>query len=90
MASAWELAIKVSTGKLTLAQPLPLFLPDQLQRNTLQLLPITLPHILHVATLPFHHRDPFDRLLIAQSLIEPIPIISADAVFDGYGVQRLW
>ncbi|HZP82649.1 MAG TPA: type II toxin-antitoxin system VapC family toxin [Chthonomonadaceae bacterium] len=90
MASAWELVIKVSIGKLILAHPVDLFLPDQLQRNNIQLLPIALPHTLRVAVLPFHHKDPFDRMLIAQSLVETMPLVSADAVLDAYGVRRLW
>jgi PIN domain nuclease of toxin-antitoxin system len=90
VASAWEIAIKVSIGKLTLSQPFTLFLPDQLRRNDIELLPVTLPHIQHIATLPFHHKDPFDRMIIAQSLVEKIPLISIDAVFDAYSVQRLW
>lgn len=88
--SVWEMAIKVSIGKLPLSHPLDVFIPDQLQRNGIQLLPVRLPHALHVATLPFHHRDPFDRLLIAQSLVEPMPIVSADVMFDRYNVIRLW
>jgi len=80
----------VSLGKLTLAQPIELFLPDQLQRSGIQTLPASLPHTLKVATLPFHHRDPFDRLLIAQSLVEGMPVISIDAVLDLYGITRLW
>ena len=88
--SVWEMAIKVSIGKLPLSQPLDVFIPDQLQRNGIQLLPARLPHVLHVATLPFHHRDPFDRLLAAQSLVEPMPVVSADALFDPYGVVRIW
>lgn len=90
LASVWELAIKVGIGKLTLTQPIELFVPDQLTRNNMQTLPILMSHALHVANLPLHHRDPFDRLIIAQSLLEAIPIISVDAVFDSYGVHRLW
>jgi|SRR5579871_268568 len=90
VASVWEMAIKTSTGKLALAQPVDIFVPDQLQRNDLSLLPIDLPHTLRVASLPFHHKDPFDRLLIAQSLVEALPIISVDSIFDLYGVVRLW
>jgi PIN domain nuclease of toxin-antitoxin system len=90
VASVWEMAIKVSVGKLTLHQPFDILLTDQLQRNGIELLPITLPHLFQVATLPFPHRDPFDRLLIAQSLVEKMPCVSADAVFDNYGVTRLW
>ena len=58
--------------------------------NSVQMLPITLAHVAQVSTLPFHHRDPFDRILVAQSLVEGIPIVSADAAFDAYGVARLW
>ena len=69
IASIWEMAIKVSIGKLTIAQPLDLFLPSQLQQNSIALLEINLRHVLAVNNLPFHHRDPFDRLLAAQALI---------------------
>lgn len=90
VASVWEMAIKVSLGRLQLSQPFELFIPHQLLLNNITLLDITLSHTLQVATLPFHHRDPFDRLLIAQGLVEGIPIISADGIFDMYGVSRLW
>lgn len=88
--SVWEMAIKVSLGKLDLSQPFDLFIPNQLLLNDITLLDITLSHTLRVATLSFHHRDPFDRLLIAQSLVEAMPLISIDSVFDAYGVNRLW
>jgi len=58
--------------------------------NEVQILPIGLAHLGNVATLPFHHRDPFDRLLIAQAMVEKVPIVSADAVFDRYGIDREW
>ncbi|MCW5851760.1 MAG: type II toxin-antitoxin system VapC family toxin [Anaerolineae bacterium] len=90
LASVWEMAIKVSLGKLHLSQPFDLFIPNQVLLNDITLLDITVSHTLLVATLPFHHRDPFDRLLIAQSLVESWSIISADSVFDAYGVNRLW
>ena len=90
MASIWEIAIKVSVGKLPLAQPLDVFLPTQLHLHQPHLLAITLDHLDRVAVLPFHHRDPFDRFLIAQSLVETLPIVSRDPHFDPYGVQRLW
>ena len=90
VASTWELAIKVSLGKLDMPKPLGRFLRQQLERNTISLLPIELNHAVRVATLPFHHRDPFDRLLVAQSLEEHLPILSADTALDGYEVQRLW
>lgn len=67
MASLWEIAIKVSLGKLTLGGAFATFIPDQLTLNAFGLLPIELAHVTAVAALPFHHRDPFDRLLIAQA-----------------------
>lgn len=90
IASVWEMAIKVSLSKLDLSQPFDLFIPNQLLLNDITLLDITVSHTLCVATLPFHHRDPFDRLLIAQSLVEGMPVIGIDSVFDAYGVNRLW
>jgi PIN domain nuclease of toxin-antitoxin system len=80
IASVWEMAIKVSLGKLDVSQPFDLFIPNQLLLNDITLLDITVSHSLRVATLPFHHRDPFDRLLIAQSLVEAMPVISNDSV----------
>ena len=90
VASPWEVGIKVSVGKLTLGRQIDTFFEDRMGRSGIALLHITLAHIAKISTLPFHHRDPFDRMLIAQSLVEGIPIISADAVFDTYGVVRLW
>ena len=87
MGNGW---LKVSLGKLTLSQPFDLFIPNQLLLNDITLLDITVSHTLRVAALPFHHRDPFDRLLIAQSLVEDMPLISVDGVLDAYGVNRLW
>jgi PIN domain nuclease of toxin-antitoxin system len=89
-ASIWEIAIKVGTGKLSLAKPLDQFLSQHLDGYEMEVLPIERRHSLHVAVLPFHHRDPFDRMLAAQSLIESLPLISADPIFDAYGVTRLW
>jgi len=90
MASIWEMAIKISIGKLNIAQPFEQFIPHQLQINGFEMFEIKFDHITKVIHLPFHHRDPFDRLLIAQSLVDQIPIVSADSVFDAYSVQRLW
>jgi PIN domain nuclease of toxin-antitoxin system len=90
MASIWEMAIKVSLGKLQTSQPFELFLPSQLITNNFSVLDIAISHALRVASLPFHHRDPFDRLLIAQSLVENWPIIGTDSQFDAYGVTRIW
>ncbi len=90
MASLWEMAIKVNIGKLTLTRPLADFLTDRLDGNGFEILPIERMHVLRVETLPLHHRDPFDRLLIAQSLMDVMPLVSADAMFDAYSVSRRW
>lgn len=88
--SLWEMAIKISLGKLSVSQPFEIFIPEQLTANDMTLLPIAVEHTVALITLPFHHRDPFDRLLIAQSLVTSMPIVGADTAFDAYGVQRLW
>lgn len=90
IASTWEIAIKQSIGKIAFAQSLATFLTEQLVINDVGVLGITLAHVYHTAGLPFHHRDPFDRMILAQSLVEGIPIVSVDSVFDAYGVTRLW
>lgn len=90
VASVWEMAIKSSLGKLSFNLPLLTFVEQQIQENSIDLLSIQMPHLAIVATLPLHHRDPFDRLLIAQAITEGIPIISADVAFDAYSIRRLW
>ena len=90
IASCWEVAIKAGLGKLQLGAPSRAFLHKEIARNNFELLAITLDHVTLVETLPPHHKDPFDRLLIAQVMIDGLPIVSADAVFDHYGIQRLW
>jgi PIN domain nuclease of toxin-antitoxin system len=90
LAGIWEMAIKISLGKLSIAQPFEQFIPHQLQINGFDTLEIKFDHLAKVSHLPLHHRDPFDRLLIAQSLVEQIPVISIDSVFDSYSIQRLW
>jgi PIN domain nuclease of toxin-antitoxin system len=90
MATCWEIAIKVGIRKLDLGEPAAIFLPRELASNHFDLLEIQLGHATFVESLPRHHGDPFDRLLIAQAMIESIPIISRDAVFDRYGVRRFW
>lgn len=89
-ASLWEMAIKISLGRLELAQPFETFIPHQLSLNRIGLLGITISHTAKVATLPFHHRDPFDRLLVVQAQIEQMSLVSSDAAFDTYGITRLW
>jgi len=90
LASVWEMQIKRQLGKLSLNLPLPELIASQQQTNGLQLLPIELNHIFMLENLPQFHRDPFDRLLIAQAVTEQIPVLSIDTVFDHYPVQRLW
>jgi PIN domain nuclease of toxin-antitoxin system len=90
IASCWELAIKLSLGKLRLTQRLERFIPEQLTRNGFVLLGVELRHVLRVADLPFHHRDPFDRVLVAQALQDQLAIVSADRVFRKYGVTVVW
>lgn len=90
LASCWEVALKVSLGKLRLDRPVVQFFAEQLQACGVSLLPIEFRHAMRVATLPFHHRDPFDRLLAAQALEERLAIVSADAVLEQYGVERIW
>jgi PIN domain nuclease of toxin-antitoxin system len=90
IASLWEIAIKLRLGKLTVAVPIEVLMTQQFTQNDIELLPITVAPLLVVSTLPLHHRDPFDRLLIAQAMVEQMPIVSADPAFDAYPVQRLW
>lgn len=90
IASLWEIAIKTSLGKLTLPDTYDKFIPQQLTLNEIEVLPISVAHLALIATLPFHHRDPFDRLLIAQAILEQISIVSVDVVFDSYTVNRIW
>ena len=89
-ASLWEMAIKVSLEKLTLSEPFETLIPEQLALNGVEILGITVAHTTQIANLPFHHRDPFDRLIIAQALEEQMPVISVDGAFDEYGVTRIW
>ena len=90
VASCWEIAIKVGLRKLNLGEPAATFVPRELTANKIDLLDIELIHATFVETLPHYHRDPFDRLLAAQALIEKMQLVSADPVFDHYGVTRLW
>jgi PIN domain nuclease of toxin-antitoxin system len=89
-ASAWEIAIKARLGRLTISEPIATFVPAQLAENAIEGLPIGLSHALHVHSLPDHHRDPFDRMLIAQSQIENLPILTGDAWIARYPVETVW
>jgi len=86
-ASLWEIAIKVSLGKLDLLQSFEELITTQIESNAINLLPIEIKHLSTFIKLPFHHRDPFDRLIIAQGVTEGIPVISGDSVFQKYNVE---
>jgi PIN domain nuclease of toxin-antitoxin system len=90
IASLWEISIKLSIGQLTLKERLEKLVDKQISINRIQLLAITHLHTFAVQKLPFHHRDPFDRLLVAQATLEKFPIISSDLAFDSYRVARIW
>jgi len=90
IASVWELAIKHSLGRLRLTPNFAKFMTTQTRYNRIELWSVDFAHVLRAAELPFHNRDPFDRLLACQCLVEIWPIVSADAVFDAYGVERVW
>ncbi len=90
IASIWETAIKISIGKMSLSAPFDVLFPHQLQINGFELLPVKVEHTSVITTLPFHHRDPFDRLLIAQAIEEKMTLLSVDSHFDNYGITRLW
>ncbi|TCS73463.1 PIN domain nuclease of toxin-antitoxin system [Sulfuritortus calidifontis] len=89
-ATAWELALKTSIGRLELTEPAATFLEREVQANGFAFLPIQLMHIAIVERLPVQHRDPFDRMLVAQALAEALPFVSADQSLDIYGINRLW
>ncbi|MGY0195663.1 type II toxin-antitoxin system VapC family toxin [Leptothrix sp. BB-4] len=90
VASCWEMAIKISLGKLQLSSRLDRFLPEQLAANQFRLHPIDLRHTLRVAQLPWHHRDPFDRLMLAQCAEDGLILVSADTTLQAYGLDVLW
>ncbi|HEY3230232.1 MAG TPA: type II toxin-antitoxin system VapC family toxin [Roseiflexaceae bacterium] len=89
-ASGWEIAIKAQLGKLQLPDNLERYIADQLSLNGFESLPIQLRHALHVYTLPDLHRDPFDRILVAQSQLEQLPILTVDPQIARYGVDVIW
>jgi PIN domain nuclease of toxin-antitoxin system len=90
VASVWEILIKVQAGKLPLPEPAGPYLVKKLAKDRIEVLPITLNHVLKTESLPLHHRDPFDRMLIAQSIEEGWPIITADPQFARYPVNVIW
>ena len=90
VASLWEILIKVQAGKLPLPEPAGPYLVRKLSQNRIEVLPITLDHVLKTESLPFHHRDPFDRMIIAQGIEEKRPIVTADPLFGRYPVDVIW
>lgn len=88
--SLWEMQIKIQLGKLTLRDDLELMLKIQQEQNNISLISVTLPHILELKTLPLHYKDPFDRILIAQSKVENATLISRDSVFKNYECSLIW
>lgn len=89
-ASFWEIAIKVSIGKYSLTVPFEAFWRRGIEDNDFQILPVEICHAAIVASLPFHDKDPFDRLLAAQAIAHDLNLVSVDAIFDAYGVRRIW
>ena len=90
IASFWEILIKVQSGKLNLPRPAGPYLISRLAENRIKTLPISIDHLLALDRLPTHHRDPFDRMLIAQSVLDSIPLVTNERIFDRYGVKRIW
>jgi PIN domain nuclease of toxin-antitoxin system len=89
IASLWEIAIKISLGKLELRTPFT-EIRNQIRVNSFQILPVSFEDTLAVSTLPFHHRDPFDRILIAQAVNNNLQILTKDAAFENYDVSIVW
>ena len=90
LTTVWEMGIKQSKGKLTLAVPLQQYIQDKLTLEDYEILPITLKQLAKITTLPFYHNDPFDRLLIAQAMTEQIPLLSKDTAFEPYEIEVIW
>ncbi|BAY74341.1 PilT domain-containing protein [Nostoc linckia NIES-25] len=90
VASVWEMGIKVAIGKLPLADPLDSYISSRMTLLAMRSLEITASHAIQAAKLPLHHRDPFDRMLIAQAQIEEMTLVSADSMFNQYNISLLW
>jgi PIN domain nuclease of toxin-antitoxin system len=88
--SLLEIALKVRLGKLTLSASFGVLFPTQLTLNQINMLPIEARHVEPLTTFPLHHKDPFDRLIAATGLVEGLTLVSADTIFDAYGLTRLW
>ena len=90
VASLWEIVIKAQLGRVSLPRPTGPYILSKLALNGVRLLPVTADHVLRVESLPDHHNDPFDRMLIAQSLHEKLPVLTADREFRDYPVEVIW
>lgn len=90
VASLWEMALKIKLGKLQMPDPFDTYILKQIQINRMEILPIHAPHVFETMNLPPHHRDPFDRLLIAQARKEDLMLISQDQAFNSYDVKVYW
>jgi PIN domain nuclease of toxin-antitoxin system len=88
--SLWEICIKKSLGKISLKTNWLQTIEDEMKANVIQWLPIEIQHCAEVAELPFHHRDPFDRLLIAQAMVEDMRLLSRDKQLSAYNIERIW
>lgn len=89
-ASCWEMMIKAKIGRLAFHEPPEKFIPEQMNQNKLIGLPVQIVHALHLHRLPEHHKDPFDRMLVAQAQVERMPIITNDSLLAAYDVKILW
>jgi PIN domain nuclease of toxin-antitoxin system len=89
-ASYWEIAIKISVGEYLLNGSYEAFWNGAIHDNSILVRPIEVRHTSRLIALPYHHKDPFDRLLVAQALTEDMPLVSSDSMLDAYGVRRIW
>ena len=90
LVSAWEIAIKVGAGRMELPDAIERYLPDRIRRHGFELLPIAMAHALRAGSLPPIHRDPFDRMLVAQAQVEGLPILTANPAISRYDVETIW
>lgn len=89
-ATYWEIAVKIRLHKYKLPEPFQEFMERQIAINRFNILHIEPRHVAPITTLPFHHKDPFDRLLVPQAMVEQIPLVSNDSDLDAYPIRRLW
>lgn len=90
VASVWEVITKVQVGKMDLPAPAGIYLKREIVKNNIQILPILMSHVLRLEQLPLHHRDPFDRIMVAQAIEEGVPILTADPLMKNYVAATFW